>query len=80
MPHNVAITEEQELAFEGGGGLAERSIRQREQAYEEFAYFVEHQLGESISEAFKDDPDKLSKLFSLYFWTMKVKTRVHKIN
>ena len=77
MPSNVHITEEEIDSLESGGGLKERTISERKKALHDYEEYVNAKLGLSVPEQFEADPEKLSKNFSKYFWSMVVTQTVN---
>ena len=76
MPTNVGITEEEEEAFEQGGGLKDRTKQERERVFQEFAQVFLRELKKTIPEQYAEDPELVSKTFNKYFWTMNVSVSV----
>ena len=77
MPSNVHITEEEIDSLESGGGLKERTISERKKSLHDYEEYVNAKLGLSVPEQFEADPEKLSKNFSKYFWSMVVTQTVN---
>ena len=76
MPRNRELTEEEERGVEEGGGLKERTVRDREKIFEDYCEYAESRLGKTIPEQFTEDPKVLGKNFTSYFWSMVVKAEV----
>ena len=76
MPLNRDLSEEEERRFEEGGGVTEETKRDRERVFNDFLRYCETKLKKSIGEQIRDDREVLSKIFSDYFWTMRVELKV----
>ena len=76
MPSNKEISEEEEALYEKGGGVKQKTKKERETSFVEYQKYAESKLGKSIPEQYAEDPEILSKNFSSYFWTMTVRVSV----
>ena len=76
MPRNCDLTQEETQDLESGGGLAQRTIRDRKCAFRDYEKYAEEKLEKSIPEQFDQDPDMLSQNFTNYFWSMIVTVKV----
>ena len=77
MPTNVELSPEEEEQFEKGGGLKKRTLEDRAREVGAFySYFDGKADGEKIEDLIKneDGREEFSKIFSSYFWSMKVES------
>ena len=74
MPSNVSLTEEEEEFFENGGGLKKETLRDRKLHACSFYEYFKKQTDQKIDDLEKNDEgrEKISKIFSNYFWSMWV--------
>lgn len=80
MPFNEEISEEERVRFEEGGGVKDSTKKDREKCYKEFEnFFLARNGGVTLVDQYALDPEIVSKIFSDYFWTMKINTTVSSI-
>ena len=74
MPTNVVITEAEREELEAGGGLKPDTAKDRARAYKQFVSYVEAESDKKVDEliASDDGVTELGKLFSTYFFTLRV--------
>jgi hypothetical protein len=78
MPSHRQLTAEEEAEFEEGGGLKKRTRVDRKREADSFYKYFEEvaEEGENLKELAEteDGREKISKIFSNYFYSMQVES------
>ena len=89
LSKHAQLSAEDEAEYEGGGGIAKDTQKERSRTMSLFRAYVISQTQNSVEElvlkegkteeVLKEDLVKLSKVFSQYFWTLRVDVMVRNL-